>query len=222
MRPLLIVFALFSLLALQLNLNAQTYFGFNAEVNHFFTHSDNDLPVTQINDWQNGLGLEGYIQHPLSEKLTMRLSAGYSYSKIDRAMEIGFTDFSGNTVGRFPVDIDLHLIPVDFSVVGELPYGLTFGIGPSLSWSIRTLNYVQSGPALPLILEDRLAALGFGAHGFGEYRFIFSEESPLFVTAKLRLRYMSALWYQDEERKLRKYESDYFQGALLLGVGWSR
>jgi|GEM_PF-4744924 len=200
--------------------NSQTYFGVNSSVNRFFTHTDNDLPITELNDWGGGIGFNLYYQRPFSPKITARISLGYNSSKIDQAQQFTRTDFLGTVISTNPISISLNLFPADVSIITPLSEWLTLGIGPSFTWTSRTVSYFTNSTGEGDPFRDRLAGLGFGAHGFLEAIFVFNEGSKMFVTTQINLRYMSALALQEEGRLLQDYELTYLQGGFLLGVGW--
>ena len=57
---------------------SQTNFGINTSANRFFTHTDNDLPITELNDWSSGIGFNIYYQRPFTPKITARVSIGFN------------------------------------------------------------------------------------------------------------------------------------------------
>ncbi|MEL6821987.1 MAG: hypothetical protein AAFP70_09515 [Calditrichota bacterium] len=199
---------------------SQTNFGINTSANRFFTHTDNDLPITELNDWSSGIGFNIYYQRPFTPKITARVSIGFNSGKIDQAQQFTRTDFLGTVISTNPVSISLNLFPADVSIITPLSNWLTLGIGPSFSWTTRTTSYFLNSTGEGDPFKDRLAGLGFGAHGFLEAIFVFNEDSKMFVTAQINLRYMSALALQEEGRLLQDYELTYLQGGFLLGVGW--
>jgi len=202
-----------------ITIQAQQYFGIQTSVHRFFNHSDNDLLITERNDWSGGIGFQIYYQQPLSPKILARLSVGYSRSDIEKAQS--FRTTSGGTIEySVVVDNGLNQFPADFSVMTQLSEWLNLGIGPSLAWSARSTTFYEELGENGRRLTDRLSGLGFGAHGFLEAIFVFNEDSPLYVSTQVRLRYMSALWYQEKGRQLRDYEFNYLEGSFLLGVGW--
>ncbi|MGH1363142.1 MAG: hypothetical protein ACRBF0_06265 [Calditrichia bacterium] len=212
--PLLIIFLLSVC-----SLHAQQYFGIQTSVHRFFTHSDNDLLITENNDWSGGIGFQLYYQQPLSPRILARISIGYSRSDIEEAQT--FQVIQGLTLAYdLVVDNGLNQFPADFSVMTQLSEWLNLGIGPSLAWSARSTTFYQDVGVNSLRLTDRLSGLGFGAHGFLEAMFAFNEDSPVYVSTQVRLRYMSALWYQEKGRELRNYEFNYLEGSFLLGIGW--
>lgn len=211
--------AMLLLMALS-TINAQQYFGIQTSGHRFFTHSDNDLILTERNDWSGGIGFQLYYQQPLSPRIIGRLSVGYSRSDIEGSQRFSALDPVNGSSIDVSVDNGLNQFPADFSVMTPLSEWLNLGIGPSFVWSARSTTIVNSTNNESLSLTDRVAGLGFGAHGFLEAIFVFNEDSPLYVTTQVRLRYMSALWFQEKERQLRDYEFNYFEGSFLLGVGW--
>ncbi len=220
--PLLLLFALFSLLP------AQEKVFFTVTPGYSFYSSENYSNIMESNyiKWYGGLSL-GYETSGLYD-MTYRFTVDLAYTRVNDIMTFVYTsNVNPYEIGEFKAHYVLLLNTIDLAIQLEPDDELNFMVGPSISWGNRSV-VIEGMPRDPELInqqtefEDRVATLCAGVNGAVTLETPFSttpDHAYFFVSAKVR--YLLSVWVDARGRNVSDYRQSFFIGQVNLGVGYN-
>ncbi len=221
MKKILLLYIVFSSTVLL----SQNKYNFGINYGYFLCHSDNNLPITNIQKMTNNYGLNTGCKIKLKEKLYCDINSGYFISSSKGKHNL--TDFSYENdsitilYNNSRSSTLEYFLPVDINIASEADNLIYYGIGISVVGIkvMTTYKFYYDNTRTDIEdFSDNLSVLGIGLNSFIRFSYPIFNSKKYNLFTEGRFRYISKLFSICHGKDLSNYRYNFTQATLKLGL----
>lgn len=196
--------------------SAQTMAGFYGSFGGFLYHSDNDLPITELDNFLHDYGGGAFYQRHWKNTRSLRLNFEYDNSGQLIVGSNRQTDVNGNVIDENAIKLRQQVFALDFTTVTH--YGsLAVGGGLAMANVVRTIRLPET-TTFTVDFKDQLNSIALGPVVYVQAVLPLNADRSMSLIPGVKMRYLYSVWHYARGRQLDDFRQHFATATAQIAL----